>query len=356
MNQNKLQVSGQFLYSFTVVAKHMSFTKAAEDLCITQSAVSHRIRCLEQELVFPLFHRLTRKIILTEEGKTLYGALDASLKQIHETIRNIQEAELQGDLVIACAPSIAGCWLLPLLPGFQHEHPNISLHIRSGNDLISYENEEGNADVAIYCGDSITDGLHATPLLRDNLLPVCSQRYAREHDLIENPEALRNCELIHEHPEAGNTPFYAGTAIFTHAGKTDYWILKEHVLPRLSPVEALHMPGLHQISLAYAEPGESAAWSEAFTEGCGENAGVHFSNICIDITAPDVSKAAGMTHLLELRRWGEAKEVLVIGDDMNDLPMIRHFNGHAVANAAPEVRDAASSVFLSVGQMLRERV
>ena len=117
MNQNKLQVSGQFLYSFTVVAKHMSFTKAAEDLCITQSAVSHRIRCLEQELGFPLFHRLTRKIILTEEGKTLYGALDASLKQIHETIRNIQEAELQGDLVIACAPSIAGCWLLPLLPG-----------------------------------------------------------------------------------------------------------------------------------------------------------------------------------------------------------------------------------------------
>ena len=76
MNQNKLQVSGQFLYSFTAVAKHMSFTKAAEELCITQSAVSHRIRCLEQELGFPLFHRLTRKIILTEEGKTLYGALD----------------------------------------------------------------------------------------------------------------------------------------------------------------------------------------------------------------------------------------------------------------------------------------
>ena len=105
MNQNKLQVSGQFLYSFTAVAKHMSFTKAAEELCITQSAVSHRIRCLEQELGFPLFHRLTRKIILTEEGKTLYGALDASLKQIHEAIRNIQEAELQGALVIAAGIS-----------------------------------------------------------------------------------------------------------------------------------------------------------------------------------------------------------------------------------------------------------
>ena len=58
--------------------------------------------------------------------------------------------------------------------------------------------------------------LHATPLLRDNLLPVCSQRYAREHDLIENPEALRNCELIHEHPEAANTPFYAGWEIWAN--------------------------------------------------------------------------------------------------------------------------------------------
>ena len=216
MSQNKLQVSGQFLYTFTAVAKQMSFTKAAEDLCITQSAVSHRIRCLEQELGFPLFHRLTRKIILTTEGKTLYGALDASLKQIHEAIRNIQEAELRGNLTIACAPSIAGCWLLPLLPEFQALHPNISLHIRSGNNLIGYEKEEDSADVAIYCGDSITDGLHATPLLRDNLLPVCSLSYAQGHDLIENPEALRGCELIHEHPDMANSPYYAGWEIWAN--------------------------------------------------------------------------------------------------------------------------------------------
>lgn len=118
MNQNKLRVSGQLLYSFMVVVKHMSSTKTAEDLYVTQSVVSHRICCLEQELDFPLFHRLTRRIILTEEGKMLYGALDASLKLIHGTIRNIQEAELQGDLVIACAPPTAGCWLLLLLPKF----------------------------------------------------------------------------------------------------------------------------------------------------------------------------------------------------------------------------------------------
>lgn len=148
---------------------------------------------------------------------------------------------------------------------------------------------------------------------------------------------------------------FAGTAIFTHAGKTDCWIFKEHVFSRPLPVRVLHMPGLYQISLAYAGPGESAAWSEAFTEGCDENAGVYSNNIYIDTTTPDVDKAAGMMHLFELRRWGEAKEVFVIGDDMNDLSMIRHFNGHVVANVVPEVRDVASPVFLSVGQMLRER-
>lgn len=210
MSQNKLHPSGQFFFTFTTVVKHMSFTKAAEELCVTQSAVSHRIRCFEEELGFTLFHRLVRRIILTAEGNALYSALDSSLKQIYEAIKNIQEAELRGDLMIACAPSIAGCWLLPQLPEFQALYPDISLHVRSGNNLISYENEEDSADVAIYCGDSISDGLHATPLLRDNLLPVCSLSYARQHDLIDNLNALRNCELIHEHSDTANSSRSAG--------------------------------------------------------------------------------------------------------------------------------------------------
>ena len=123
-------------------------------------------------------------------------------------------------------------------------------------------------------------------LICNNGAMICDEQ-AQDVYCAVLPEPVR-AEIM-DHPgmrASSQCAFFAGTAIFTHAGKTDYWILKEHVLPRLSPVEALHMPGLHQISLAYAEPGESAAWSEAFTEGCGENAGVHFSNICIDITAP----------------------------------------------------------------------
>ena len=170
------------------------------------------------------------------------------------------------------------------------------------------------------------------------------------------PEAVRAEVMAHPGMAAcSQCAFFAGTSIFTHADKTEYWIVKEYVLPRLSPADALRLPGLHQISLAYAVPEESVAWSKALSEACGESAGVHFSNICIDVTAPDVSKAAGMEHLLQLRRWGDADEVLVIGDDRNDLPMITHFKGYAVANAAPEVRASASAVFPSVGQMLREK-
>lgn len=167
------------------------------------------------------------------------------------------------------------------------------------------------------------------------------------------PSAVRADILNHPGVRASTQcAFFAGTAVFTHTGKTAYWIVKDYVLPRLDPADALVLPGLHQISLAYPDFAASRLWSEALAEVCGERAGVHFSSICVDVTAPDVSKASGLERLLYLRRWEEAREVRVIGDDRNDLPMIRHFGGYAVENAPPDVRAAASRVVGSVGEML----
>lgn len=209
-----VSVSSPFLYTFVVTVKHLSFTKAAEELCITQSAVSHRIHSLEQELGFPLFYRMTRKIVLTEEGSILYNALDAGFSQIYEAIKNIKEEEFRGDLFIACAPSISSCWLLPRLDEFRSRYPEIVLHILSDNNLLGFEKQERKIDLAIYCGESTSAGLHATPLLSDNLMPVCSQQYALEHNLMENPEALKNCTLLHENTASVNTPYYLGWEIW----------------------------------------------------------------------------------------------------------------------------------------------
>ena len=191
-------------------------------------------------------------------------------------------------------------------------------------------------------------------LICNNGAMICDER-ARAVSCATLPEAARPGIVRHPGMRAcAQCAFFAGVETFASAEKTEYWILRDHVLPRLSPEEAIRLPGLHQISLAYAEPENPEKWAKAIAETCGENAGVHFSNICIDITAPDVSKAAGLERLLPLRRWEDA-EILVIGDDRNDLPMIARFNGFAVADAAADVRAAASGVFLSVGRMLRER-
>ena len=169
------------------------------------------------------------------------------------------------------------------------------------------------------------------------------------------PQPVRSAIMEHPGMQAcSQCAFFAGTAQYTHAGKTPYCIVQDNLLPRLSPDAALSLPALHQISLAYADPAASVLWADALAATCGAQASVHFSSICLDITAPEVSKASGMERLVRLRHWEQAP-VFVIGDDRNDLPMIRHFRGYAVDNAAPDVQAAASGVFSSVGQMLREQ-
>lgn len=215
MVSNNFSLSNPFLYTFLVTVKHLSFTKASEELCITQSAVSHRIHSLEQELGFPLFYRMTRKILLTEEGTILYNALESGFSQIDEAIKNIKKEESKGDLFVACAPSISGCWLLPRLNDFRSRYPEIILHILSDNNEFGSEKQDRNLDLAIYCGESISPGLHATPLLSDKLMPVCSRQYALEHNLMKNPEKLRYCTLLHENSNAANSPYYLGWEIWS---------------------------------------------------------------------------------------------------------------------------------------------
>lgn len=158
-----------------------------------------------------------------------------------------------------------------------------------------------------------------------------------------------------EHPGTlvcRNCIFFSGAFVYAHADKTTAWIVRDISLPQLPPEELRQLPEVHQISLAYADAEQAECEARRLACSLGDSVTLHRSGVCIDITGPGVSKAAGMKRVLRLRRW-ETAEVLVIGDAGNDIPMIRHFQGYAVDNAGEEARNAARGLYPSVGSMLR---
>ncbi len=184
------------LHYFECVARHLSFTLAARELFLTQSAVSHRIRELEKDLGFALFHRFVRRIVLTEEGARLLAVLRRSLSEIEGEIREIQAQALGGSLSVVCGPSFLGCWLLPRLMSFYNQYPGIALNLRSQINPVDFENDR--ADMAIDYTNVRHPGVYSEVLLDEAIFPVCSPAYAEDHDLYDNPGALEHCLLLHD--------------------------------------------------------------------------------------------------------------------------------------------------------------
>lgn len=181
---------------FSCAAKHASFTLAADELHITQSAVSHRIRKLEEQLGVKLFQRFTRRLVLTEEGVRLAAVLETSLADIENEIRNIRNQELNGSLNLTAPPSFLGCWLLPRLEQFRIKYPGIRINSQARSDLVDFRAE--SIDIAVYYGNGVYPGLSVTPLMEEKLIPVCTREYASYHNLWNNPQALNTCMLLHD--------------------------------------------------------------------------------------------------------------------------------------------------------------
>ncbi|WP_201511514.1 DNA-binding transcriptional regulator DsdC [Psychrobacter alimentarius] len=192
------------LHCFSCVARHMSFTFAADELCLTQSAVSHRIKQLEAQLGFSLFLRFNRRIQLTYEGEQLWAVLNDSLSSLDMTIRDLRNQDIGGHLTVSAPPSFAQHWITPRLSQFQKQHPRLFLHFKTHSRLIDFSQE--NIDIAIYYGNGDYPGLHAQRLMTEYLQPVCSPEYAREHDLYDKRENLAQCQFLHDvnaWPDAG---------------------------------------------------------------------------------------------------------------------------------------------------------
>lgn len=175
------------LLVFEASAKHGSFTRAAAELSLSQSAVSRQVQALEEVLGITLFDRVGRHIELTEVGRMYFAAVSGGLTRIRDaTVQAIAYRNGGGSLHLGVLPALGSKWLLPRLQGFYSRHPEILVHIHSRVGEINFE--QAGLDAAICVGDGRWTGATSHRLFEEELVPVVgsstpADRYASVADL-----------------------------------------------------------------------------------------------------------------------------------------------------------------------------
>jgi DNA-binding transcriptional LysR family regulator len=168
------------LVAFEASARQLSFTRAAGELSLTQSAVSRQVQALEALLEVPLFRREGRQIVLTEVGSMYLREVTAALQRIRNaSLQAIAFRAGGGSLHLAALPTFAGKWLMPRLKSFYAQHPDVLIHVHAR--IGQFDLDLAGMDAAIGVGDGDWPGLDAHQLLQENLLPVISPALAKAH-------------------------------------------------------------------------------------------------------------------------------------------------------------------------------
>lgn len=176
---------------FEAAARHLSFTKAAEELHVTQAAVSHQVKLLEEVLGATLFRRLNRRLVLTETGQAYLPPLRDAFDQMAAATRRIGEASDSGSLRVSTIQSFAAKFLMPRMPRFRAKHPGIELMISASTQLVDFRRDD--IDVGIRLGSGDYPGLHVVRLMDDYFFPVCAPA------LLQGPHPLRSAGDLKYH-------------------------------------------------------------------------------------------------------------------------------------------------------------
>ena len=163
------------LVAFESAARHLSFTRAAEEVALTQSAVSRQIQALESRLGVTLFRRLHRAIALTDEGRTLQLAVVDALVRLDRATREIRQTDRIKSVIVTTTAGFAGLWLIPRLADFVAAHPGIDVRITTSYELVNLERDA--VDVAIrYRPIDVALPAGAMTLFGETVFPVCSPK------------------------------------------------------------------------------------------------------------------------------------------------------------------------------------
>ena len=184
------------LHAFEAAARHHSFGAAAQELCVTPTAISHQIRQLESACGVELFQRRPRPLVLTGAGARLYPALRDGLDMLASAVALLGEGEAQQAPLRVTSPSaFASKWLVPQLPKWRAQHPAVPLEI-IGTDAV-LDLRAGAADVAIRYARKPPLDLVAREVFRDSYVPVCSPQLLERHGPIERAADLVRLPWIH---------------------------------------------------------------------------------------------------------------------------------------------------------------
>ncbi len=193
------------LRAFDAAAKHLSFTRAAEDLGVTPAAISHQIKELESQLGLVLFTRTSRSMRLTRQGEILQAAAQESLEVLSRALMRVKRLENNRQIRVSASPSLAAKWLVPRLERFLELQPGADVRVDVSHSVVDFDRED--IDLAIRFGEGKYPGLRADLLFQDNVFPVCSPRIISKEKPLNTPRDLLRHTLIHLDWEAQGSPW-----------------------------------------------------------------------------------------------------------------------------------------------------
>jgi LysR family glycine cleavage system transcriptional activator len=182
------------LRAFEAAGRHRSFTRAADELFVTQAAISHQIKALEEFLGLKLFRRYNRRLELTDAGQVYLLSIREAFELIGSATRRLRPAGAQAQLKISTLPSFATRWLIRRLSRFHERHPNIELMFSTSQQLV--ELGPDGFDIAVRVGLGNYPGLHVVPLMEDVAFPVCSPQLVAAG--LKEPGDLVHQLLLHD--------------------------------------------------------------------------------------------------------------------------------------------------------------
>src|SRR4051795_3886537 len=183
------------LRAFEAAARHLSFTNAASELNVTQTAISHQIRRLEEELGIRLFIRQNRALALTPEARDYLPGVRAAFNDLRLATDRLLRKNDDRVLTVSTIASLAAKWLLPRLTDFQEQHPGIDVHITTSTGLVDFQRD--NVDAAIRYGRGQWPGLRADWLMAGEIFPVWRPALLKGNKPLKCPEDLRDHVLLH---------------------------------------------------------------------------------------------------------------------------------------------------------------